>query len=218
MPKKTNITKEDLISFYMDYVLEFNEQPKTVYAFAKQNNFEEQKFYEFFGTFQALEAVVFKTFFDNTLAVLNSSTDYQSFDSRNKLLSFYFTFFENLTANRSYVMFALQNHKNVLKNLQSLKQLRQEFINFIDSLEIEVVETKQEQLDKIQKQGLKEGAWVQLLLTLKFWMEDESPGFEKTDVFIEKSVNASFDILDITPLKSLIDFGKFLFKEKVQMQ
>lgn len=218
MPKKKNITKEDLISFYMDYVLEFNEQPKTVYAFAKQNNFEEQKFYEFFGTFQALEAVVFKTFFDNTLAVLNSSTDYQSFDSRNKLLSFYFTFFENLTANRSYVMFALQNHKNVLKNLQSLKQLRQEFINFIDSLEIEVVETKQEQLDKIQKQGLKEGAWVQLLLTLKFWMEDESPGFEKTDVFIEKSVNASFDILDITPLKSLIDFGKFLFKEKVQMQ
>lgn len=218
MPKKKNITKEDLISFYMDYVLEFNEQPKTVYAFAKQNNFEEQKFYEFFGTFQALEAVVFKTFFDNTLAVLNSSTDYQSFDSRNKLLSFYFTFFENLTANRSYVMFALQNHKNVLKNLQSLKQLRQEFINFIDSLEIEVLETKQEQLDKIQKQGLKEGAWVQLLLTLKFWMEDESPGFEKTDVFIEKSVNASFDILDITPLKSLIDFGKFLFKEKVQMQ
>ncbi|MGJ5642177.1 TetR family transcriptional regulator C-terminal domain-containing protein [Formosa sp. S-31] len=218
MPKKKNITKEDLISFYMDYVLEFNEQPKTVYAFAKQNNFEEQKFYEFFGTFQALEAVVFKTFFDNTLAVLNSSTDYQSFDSRNKLLSFYFTFFENLTANRSYVMFALQNHKNVLKNLQSLKQLRQEFINFIDSLEIEVLETNQEQLDKIQKQGLKEGAWVQLLLTLKFWMEDESPGFEKTDVFIEKSVNASFDVLDITPLKSLIDFGKFLFKEKVQMQ
>ena len=40
--------------------------------------------------------------------------------------------------------------------------------------------------------------------------------FEKTDVFIEKSVNTSFDVLDVAPIKSLIDFGKFIFKEKVK--
>jgi hypothetical protein len=52
-------------------------------------------------------------------------------------------------------------------------------------------------------------------MTIKFWLDDNSKGFEKTDIFIEKSVNASFDILDTTPLKSVIDFGKFLFKEKI---
>ena len=46
-------------------------------------------------------------------------------------------------------------------------------------------------------------------------MDDTSASFEKTDVFIEKSVNTSFDVLQVTPLKSVIDLGKFLFKEKM---
>ena len=48
---------------------------------------------------------------------------------------------------------------------------------------------------------------------LKFWMEDDSAGFEKTYLAIEKSVNTIFDVFDNTPLESIIDFGKFLFKE-----
>jgi hypothetical protein len=54
-------------------------------------------------------------------------------------------------------------------------------------------------------------------LTLKFWIDDTSPGFEKTDIFIEKSVNTSFDVLNVAPIRTLIDFGKFIFKEKIQM-
>ena len=50
---------------------------------------------------------------------------------------------------------------------------------------------------------------------MKFWLDDTSPAFEKTDVFIEKSVKASFDIMNIAPIKSVIDLGKFLFKEKM---
>ncbi len=48
-------------------------------------------------------------------------------------------------------------------------------------------------------------------------MDDTSASFEKTDVFIEKSVRASFDLIDTTPLKSLVDLGKFLYKEKIHM-
>jgi hypothetical protein len=55
------------------------------------------------------------------------------------------------------------------------------------------------------------------LVTLKFWLDDTSASFEKTDIFIEKSIKVSFDVIDTTPLKSIIDFGKFLFKEKMQM-
>jgi ubiquinone biosynthesis protein COQ9 len=53
-----------------------------------------------------------------------------------------------------------------------------------------------------------------LLIVLKFWIHDESSNFEKTDVFIEKSIKASFDIRQITPIKSVIDLAKFLWKEK----
>ena len=218
MAKKKSITSTQLIEWYMDYVLSHNKAPKTVYAFAKDNNFEESKFYEFFGNFEALEQSIFKVFFDHAHSILDKSEEYQTFDSRNKLLSFYYTFFEILTANRSYVVHALESHKNGLKSLKNLSHLKTSFTHYIENLGIKTIDLNQEQLDKIQNRGLKESAWFQLLVTLKFWLDDTSASFEKTDLFIEKSVQASFDLIDTTPLKNIIDFGKFLFKEKVQMR
>tara|TARA_R110002012_G_scaffold286926_1_gene478882 strand:+ start:19 stop:675 length:657 start_codon:yes stop_codon:yes gene_type:complete len=218
MAKKKNISHNDIITFYMDYVLEHNEQPKSVYAFAKHNNFDESKFYDHFGSFDAVEKGVFKAFFENTHHALVASEDYAHFEPRNKLLSFYFTFFENLTANRSYVMYALHKHKNSMKSLRVLSDLKYSFTTYIEHLGIELLDVKQEQIEKIQNRGLKETAWLQLLLTMKFWMDDNSASFEKTDIYIEKSVNTSFDVLNIAPLKSLIDFGKFIFKEKSMMR
>ncbi|MEQ8220269.1 MAG: TetR family transcriptional regulator C-terminal domain-containing protein [Arenibacter sp.] len=217
MAKKRTITENDIISSYMDYVLEHNENPKSVYAFAKANNFEESKFYNLFGSFEAIEKHIFEAFFKNTITVLEKSEDYKSFDARNKLLSFYFTFFENLTANRSYVIYALDRHKNGLKGLTVLSDFKRSFTSYIEELDIETLDIKQEQIDKIQRRALQESAWLQLLLTIKFWMEDTSAAFEKTDIFIEKSVNTSFDVLNIAPLKSMLDFGKFIFKEKMNM-
>jgi len=50
---------------------------------------------------------------------------------------------------------------------------------------------------------------------MKFWMDDDSAGFEKTDMAIEKSVNTIFDVFDNTPLDAVLDFGKFLWKERM---
>ena len=217
MAKKKNLTQNDIISFYMDYVLENDQQPKSVYSFAKHNNFEETKFYEYFGTFEVVEKHVFKAFHDNSIATLQKCEDYPEFEPRDKLLSYYFTFFENLTANRSYVVYALNKHKNNLKSFKALAALKSSFTHYISELGIELIDIKEDRLDKIQNRGLQETAWLQLLLTMKFWIDDTSSSFEKTDIFIEKSVNTSFDVLNIAPLKSLIDFGKFIFKEKIKM-
>ena len=217
MAKKKSISQIDITRFYMDYVVIHDHKPKSVYAFAKDNNFDESKFYEFFSSFEALEQSIFKVFFDNTYNALEKSEDYQNFDPQNKLLSFYFTFFENLTANRSYVVHALKGNKDDMKYLRVLSQLKRSFNNYIERLGINLIDVQQDQLQKIQTKGLKESAWFQLLVTMKFWLDDTSTSFEKTDIFIEKSVRASFDLINITPLKSIIDFGKFLFKEKMQM-
>lgn len=217
MAKKKNISEEDIISWYMEYVLEHNDEPQSVYAFAKQNNFEEAKFYEYFGRIDAIERAVFKAFFDHSLKALEASEGYGNYDPRNKLLSFYFTFFEILSANRSYVVYALHRHKNKLEAFSSLSELKASFYQYIQDLGIELLDLKEDQLERIQNRGLQKSAWLQLLLTLKFWLDDSSSSFEKTDIFIEKSVNTSFDMLNVAPLKSLIDFGKFIFKEKMHM-
>tara|TARA_B100000497_G_scaffold7898_1_gene8144 strand:+ start:84449 stop:85108 length:660 start_codon:yes stop_codon:yes gene_type:complete len=214
MAKKKNSTSTDLISYYMEYTLEHNAAPKSVYIFAKKYNFQEEIFYKYFGNFDALEQTIFKTFFDNTKTLLEKSDDYKSYESRNQLLSFYYSFFELLTANRSYVVYALEDHKNNLTKSKSLKRLKHSFTKYVESLNIPLLEIKQETLDKIQNTTLKETAWLQFSLTMKYWLKDTSPSFEKTDVFIEKSVNTSFDILNTKPIKSIIDLGKFLYKDK----
>ena len=48
---------------------------------------------------------------------------------------------------------------------------------------------------------------------MKFWISDTSKGFEKTDALIEKSVNVVFEVFDNTRLDTILDLGKFLWKE-----
>lgn len=218
MAKKKNVKKEDIISMYIDYVLENNHEPTSVYKFCKENNFDESLFYVSFASLQSIKSTVFSEFFKNTHKLLEKSSEYKGFDARNQLLSFYFTFFEILTANRSYVVYALQGGKNKLENLKSLQGLRMHFKDYIDGLDIETLDVKQEKLERVQQKVISESAWAQLLITIKFWLDDTSTSFEKTDVFIEKSVNTSFDVLNIAPLKSVIDLGKFLYKEKMMMK
>jgi hypothetical protein len=206
--------EKQIIEKYISYVLEHNEQPKNIYSFAKNAAISESDFYKHFGSFENLEQEIFASFFTNTHNLLSKNEEYNSFDAQNKLLSFYFTFFEVLTANRSYVIFVLSKHKNSLKNLSVLSNLRSHFFSFIQEIEIELPDFKQEKIEKLQQKSLQQVAWTQLLLTLKFWMDDTSPSFEKTDIFIEKSVTTAFELLNITPLKSLIDLGKFIYKEK----
>ena len=217
MAKKKSISKNDIRTWYMDYVLEHNENPKSVFVFAKMNNFDEAMFYQHFASFDTIERDIFEAFFINTIQVLEKNEDYNIFDARNKLLSFYYTFFENLTANRSYVVYALDTYKRDLKRLKVLTDLKKHFTAYITDLGIQMLDFKQKQIEDIQEKALRESAWLQLLLTMKFWLDDTSASFEKTDIFIEKSVNTTFDVLNIAPIKSVLDLGKFIFKEKIHM-
>lgn len=213
--KNKTITRDDIVSKYMDEVLEKGQKPKSVYHFAKENDFTEAEFYSFFGTLEGLEKEIFRLFFANTIDLLHKNTDYQEYDMKNKMLSFYFTFFEILTANRSYVLQALKIDRNPIRNLVQLTSLREGFKEYVSEILTDDYRFEQEKFQKFQEKAIQESAWLQLMMTIKFWIDDESAAFEKTDIFIEKSVNASFELMNVAPLNHLLDFGKFLFKEKI---
>lgn len=213
--KKTIITRDKIVSMYMNYRLENNDQPKSVYQFSKINGFDESQFYSFFGSLESVEKEIYKVFLEKTVELIQKDPAYESYDMKSKMLSFYFTFFELLSANRSYVVMSLKEHQNQLKNLMQLSGLRIEFKNYITQIISDDVRTQHEKFQNFQEKAIQETSWMQFLLTLKFWMEDESPAFEKTDIYIEKSVKATFELMNIAPLDSIIDFGKFIFKEKI---
>ncbi|TPG37879.1 TetR family transcriptional regulator C-terminal domain-containing protein [Flavobacterium pectinovorum] len=216
--KQKTITRDDIVSKYMDEVLEKGQKPKSVYHFAKENDFTETEFYAFFGTLEGLEKEIFRLFLANTIDLLHKNADYQEYDMKNKMLSFYFTFFEILTANRSYVLQALKIDRNPIRNLVQLTSLREGFKEYVSEILTDDYRLEQEKFQKFQKfqeKAIQESGWLQLMMTIKFWIDDESAAFEKTDIFIEKSVNASFELMNVAPMNHLLDFGKFLFKEKI---
>jgi len=212
--KKQTVDSQYIITKYMNYVLEHDRYPKSVYKFCKESKIKEEEFYEFFGSLDSVNKGIWNTFFSTTIDAMNNNKEYAHLSSKDKMLTFFFTFFEMLTLNRSYVLLALQYHNMPLKNLAQLKGLRMHIKHFAK----ELIETdNDEKLFKIAKNPVSvysEGAWLQFLFLLKFWMDDESAGFEKTDIAIEKSVNTIFDLFDNTPLTSVLDLGKFLWKEK----
>jgi hypothetical protein len=215
MSAKKIIKESTLVSKYMDMFLETGKEPTSIYLFAKSLNMDEAEFYKYFRSFKELEKRVFEMFCENSLNLLAKNDDFKNYESREKLLSFYFTIAEMMTANRSFIVKQLEDNKNVLKGLNKLSKLKRSFNQFTSTLDINKIDLKQNKLERIQEKGIQEMLWVQLLLILKFWLDDNSKSFEKTDIFIEKSVNALFDMMNTTPLKSFLDLGKFIFKEKM---
>jgi len=210
------ITADKIIELYMHDSLEHNKKPESVYLFCKRHGIAEKEFYQFFSSIEGIEKRVFVSFHKLAVDLMNQSGDMPSLGFRDKLLTYYFTYFEILTANRSYVVFDLKNDKDRLNNVMKLRDFRREFKSFVAEISEGYLKSRSERIRKAQQNALEEGAWIQFMVTLRFWLEDESIGFEKTDLFIEKSIRATFDLIDITPLESVIDFGKFLIKEKLK--
>ncbi|HBT09159.1 MULTISPECIES: TetR family transcriptional regulator C-terminal domain-containing protein [Leeuwenhoekiella] len=211
--KAPKLTAEAVMTMYMEYVLEHAQRPASVFKFCKEHNIEEGAFYNFYGSFQGIREAIWVAFYENTVAVLHRNQEYTTYPNREKMLSFFYTFFEVLTANRSYVLFALQEQKDQLKSLAQLRDLRLKVREFASDLIEQSNEEKSSRFTKNPVSIFSEGAWLQTLFLMKYWMDDNSARFEKTDVAIEKSVNAIFDVFNTTPLESVLDFGKFLFKE-----
>lgn len=205
-------TKDDITERYADYCLMHGHKPASVYKFSKENGFEEADFYKYFASFEVLERDYFTEMFNHTMETLEQSPTYNAFGGVEKLSAFYFTFFELATANRSFIVYMLD--EGAFKNLQKLAPLRKEFIAYAEAILEKPINIENRRADKAQGTALREAAWMQFLSVFRFWVKDTSPGFEKTDVYIEKSVKASADLVYNTPLKSLVDLGKFIWKEK----
>lgn len=208
--------KSELVIEYTNYILEEGKKPLNVFKFCKSLNIEESEFYEFFNSFEAIEKHIFKHFYHETQKVLNSNEEFKEFNSKDKLLSFYYTFIENLTSNRSLVLYLLDS-KNPIKGLVNIHSIKSEFKSFVDSLDLKQIEIPVDQLKQFQNKGMGEIVWGHFLSIIKYWLKDGSSSFEKTDVFIEKSTSVGFELLNFTQLENVVDLGKFLFKDAFKM-
>lgn len=212
MKKVSKITKLEIVDLFMDDTIKNGKLPKRVSRFCEDNHIEIEDFNKHFEDFKSLETYIFEVFYENTIRLLYANEDFNDFEPQDKVLSFYYTFFELLTANRDFVKICLGS-KNKFARILVLKDLREQYVHFIENINIEFINIPVAQIDKAKDKAISNISWVKLMLTIEYWLNDDSPAFEKTDVLIEKSVQTAFQILDTTTMSSVFDLGKFLVKD-----
>lgn len=205
-------TKEIIQNAYIDYVLTHNKKPASVYVFAKDNAMAEEEFYKYYGSFDGIEADVWKQFFEKTISEVKLQEVWPQYSAREKALSFFYAFFEMLKSKRSFVNYSIQHFAKTLGTPIPLKDAKNIFETFSVQILQEGLETKELADRKFISDKYKNALWLQLMFVLKFWQKDNSSGFEKTDEAIEKGVNVTFDLFQVTPIDTLFEYGKFLTK------
>ena len=134
MKKKSNNLREKIFNEYSKLALEENGQLKSVYLFCRKTNIKETEFYEHFGSLNHVRDQIFCQFYENTYKLISNSKEFSSQLPKEKLLSFYFTFFEVLTLNRSYVLLELGEAGINIQKLSILRGLRSLFKDFTTNL------------------------------------------------------------------------------------
>jgi len=216
MAKKKKVVASDILTMYMDYVVEHHSKPESVASFAEIHAIDEEVFYTHFTSFKEVEKDIYLLLFENSVAILKQTPEYISFTKKDKMLSLYYTFFENLSLNQEFIKINLKGFENQLKAFSTFSRLKRGFKAFVEDLDLETISLNVDTIENIQKKTIKESFWIQFLFTMKFWLDDTSEAFEKTDIFIEKSLNTSFELLNTKSLNNIIDLAKFLYKEKVK--
>ncbi len=214
MEKENLITEEKIFELYGDYLLNYGERPKNIYRFAKENKFEEIDFYNHFSSFEQIEKLMLVNLFNKSVELAAEVNNSDEVISKEKVLNVYFIFFENMTMNRSLVLMILGNDQlHAAKILNQLKETHRDFIKTLDFNDWNIIEKSKDTIKNFHEKAREEALWLHLVSAIEFWKKDTSPSFEKTDVYIEKTIDTGFELMDNEPLRKVLDLGKFLFKE-----
>lgn len=213
-------TAQQIRKSYLDYVLTNNEKPKSVYSFVKKLKITEAEFYQFYASFESIEKNMWFELTFETISKIKEQEVWPQYSSREKMLSFFYSYIENLKNERSFIIYSLKNYKGKFSTPNVLAGVKPIFENFAEEIISEGLETGELAERKFLSKRYKDALWIQFAFILNFWVNDDSDGFEKTDEAIEKGINVTFDLFQHSPIDNLFEYGKFLsrngkFKESM---
>lgn len=204
-----------ILEGFVNHVLEHGSMPKSVFKFAKDLKMKEEDFYTYFTSFESIKSAIWVSILESTLEQIESQEVFKEYSVREKFLSFLFTWIEELKKNRSYLLSLYQDKTQSMKTLTlDAKEFKEKFKDFAGEIILEGKETQEIANRPIISDRYDEALWVQVVFIFRYWLDDRSPRFEKTDAAIEKSVNLTFDLMGKSALDSFLDFAKFLYQNK----
>jgi hypothetical protein len=207
------LTAKECIAFFRQYVLEKESMPSTMYALSAFAQKPEASFYKEFNSTESLLSGFWLHLFNDAKTRLESQEVYQGYNAKERILAFYFTFMEHLAEQRSF-LFLLDRMLGMQAKQASLKKIHAAFKEWISNRLSEGKDEGEIANRKFLEDQYPEAFWLQLQFLIRFWLSDDSDGFQKTDAAIEKSLNLTFELMGPGVLDALVDFGKFAWQNR----
>ena len=202
-------TQKRIVNNYIKYLLENQKQPKSILSFMDELKLKESVFYKYYITFDQLEIDFWKNILDETIQIIEKEDVYASYSVNEKLLSFYYTWIENLKDHRDHVRYALTQEKIYEFYPSCFESFKKGFEAYVTTLIQQGIDTEEIASRKFITDKYVYLLWFQPIYILKFWAKDESNHYEDTDALIEKTVNFSFDLMRSNGFDSFFDLAKF---------
>jgi len=202
--------KESISGKYMAWFAEYGARPASVTAFCKKYKISETDFYNFFTSFEELEADILSGLAEETWQTLSEQDSFQKFGFQEKILAYFFALTEKMTENRSFLNAWSAAHPDPSAVIKRMHRFRKAFIRIADEMVNPAIASGELSDRKFLNRIYHEALWLNMLLVFGYWFRDRSAGFEDTDALIEKSVQLTMELFGRNTLDKAVDLGKFL--------
>ncbi len=201
--------REKFLEAFRGHVSRHGQPPASVHALCETTGLGERDFYTEFGSIESLESAFWEELFVQTLAAAESGAEWQQFDARQRMLAFLYAFLEKSLDVRTVLLLRFR-HLSPLCNPEWLRGMERRFKEWASGL-VSTGVSGGEIAERGRLAGLYPSALYLLLRSvIDFHVKDTSARYERSDAFVEKSVNLAFDLMRTQAIDSAFDLLRFL--------
>lgn len=194
---------------FINFTTENGHFPISVDDFSNTLHISSTEFYQYYSSLEAIDSDIWLMTLLETKQKLFETEIYPQYSGREKVLAFYYTWLESLKEKRDFILISARRKAFLDLRPYFLEDLKTNFYLWLDDVLLEGKETQEIYARMFSEKIYPKAFWGLTLSVLKIWVNDNSDNFEKTDIFIEKSVNFAFDAIGKTFIDSGVELGKF---------
>ncbi|MBX3102235.1 MAG: hypothetical protein KF690_06990 [Bacteroidetes bacterium] len=185
--------------------------PINAYTVAERAGISETEFYTHFPSAEAVGSRIWLDLGKEVAGILQQSEAYRGYPARQKVLAYYFTFFEAGLKHRMFIRHTFHKDAVVRAYKEEYKQLMSELVQEgLDTDDMKNRLTLSNHYPRI--------LWELHQKLVRFWLRDQSEGFTQTEKAIESYSRLPLDFMGPNLIDSVADTLKFeLERHKIRV-
>jgi len=211
-PPTRGPVRQIVLDGYIDHLQQSGRPYVSAHALCHDLKINEKEFYNEFPSISAVEKAFWRQWIDHIISAVTGGEEWEAFSAKEQYLAFLFAFAGHALERRSLLEQRFAK-LTLLCSPEALEGLKHSFKDFAAG----IIARGMEQGDIAHRGPLgdfyPEVLYIHWRSVLGYYLKDESSGFERTDAFIEKTVELAFNLLRSQALDSAADLFRFLLPQ-----